>query len=433
MSLVDKVNNLHDFIAENIHISDKDFKIKSRTYNTEVLFGVLNSLLENKIIYVGEYGLGKSSLSSTISSLAYQIPIQSVTSASIKGNPELSSEYVVGRPDLGELNQGNEKVIWSKFLITQPKIVDELNRIPASKQSLLLSGMQEGSWSHLNQTFVVPSGSWFATMNYPDAGTKPVGPALMDRFDLMVEAKSPSMNVKRLIRNQGSLSLAMPSLARSYDTIIENTQDDLVQLYTQIQGVKSMYRDTVKKSFGLTLIDDEERQTLKEHVSNVEYEEEAHLFFDFISSEFDSCQVFGQKRSYEECPQGCHYKNYPCYDIGSGMSIRTDKAIMSFSKALAFLDGQNVQPYHIKKVFPLAMWHKTKVREEELEKVRYKERGDPERLAYFKSAMNASSNRFGRLKKKQKKFVEHILNGDTAKVEAIQSKLDHPVFKEYLK
>lgn len=433
MSLVEKIQNLHDFVTNNVHLADNDFKLRSRNYNTEVMLGFLNAFLEQKIIYVGEYGLGKTNLCNTISSLAYQIPKESVTNASVKGNPELTAESVIGRPDLGKLNQGNESIIWSNFVLTQPKVIDELNRIPAGKQSMLLSGMQENLWSHLNDNFVSPTGSWFATMNYPDAGTRPVSPALMDRFSLMIEAKSPSLNTKRLIRTGKIKSLKNLQLAKAYDSLLIHNQDDILQLYSNMEAIKNHYTQWINQEFSLELIDDLERKEFIQQVNNVEFSQDAHLFLDFIGSEYDSCQIFGQKRNYEECPEGCHFKNYPCFDVSSGLSVRTENSLTTFSKALAYMDNSLVQPEHVEKIFPFALWHKANVREEKIQALEESKRVDPAKLTYFKKSIRKTRNRFEKLKLTQQEMIKYIINDDVANASKIADKLDHPIFAEYMK
>src|SRR5690606_27298599 len=127
--------------------------------------------------------------------------------SSIKGHPELSFEQLIGRPDLGLLNTGKEKVLWSDFIQSPSKVIDEINRIPESKQNILLTGMQNNSWSFLNDYFISKESAWFATANYKDSGNFSIIPPLLDRFDLCLESKSPDINIARILRNKPQISL----------------------------------------------------------------------------------------------------------------------------------------------------------------------------------------------------------------------------------
>ena len=88
----------------------------------------------------------------------------------MSGHPEQTEEKIVGRPNLGKLNQG-EVVVWSTFARLPVKIVDEINRLPETKQSLILDGLERGKWEYLNQGLINDEFCLFATANYQDQGT----------------------------------------------------------------------------------------------------------------------------------------------------------------------------------------------------------------------------------------------------------------------
>ena len=51
-----------------------------------------------------------------------------IWASEVGGHPEQTEEKIVGRPDLGKLNQGQEEVVWSSFVQLPVKIVDEINK-----------------------------------------------------------------------------------------------------------------------------------------------------------------------------------------------------------------------------------------------------------------------------------------------------------------
>ena len=116
----------------------------------------------------------------------------------------------MGRPDLASSTAG--EVVWSTLALLPVKVVDEINRLPETKQSMILDGVDRGNWSYLNQMITNDEFGLFATANYQDQGTNTIVAPLLDRFDVMVESKHPGPNLSwrigkgeptcKLLRNQ---------------------------------------------------------------------------------------------------------------------------------------------------------------------------------------------------------------------------------------
>ena len=90
----------------------------------------------------------------------------------MSGHPEQTEEKIVGRPNLGALNRGDEEVVWSAFSVLPVKVVDEINRLPETKQSLILNGVDRGNWTYLNQVQINEEYCLFATTNYQESRNK---------------------------------------------------------------------------------------------------------------------------------------------------------------------------------------------------------------------------------------------------------------------
>ena len=90
-------------------------------------------------------------------------------------------------------------MVWSTFARLPVKIVDEINRLPETKQSLILDGLERGKWEYLNQGLINDEFCLFATANYQDQGTNTLVPPLLDRFDVVVESKHRRANIACLI------------------------------------------------------------------------------------------------------------------------------------------------------------------------------------------------------------------------------------------
>jgi MoxR-like ATPase len=417
----------YEFIKKNIYLCNSDLNIGKQKFNQALLFGMLSASLKGKTLYVGEYGLGKTTLSETISSVMNSIPLSIISNSSIKGQPELSYEQMIGRPDLGLLNKGTEKVIWSNFVKLPSKVVDEINRIPESKQNILLTGMQSNSWNFLNETYVSESSSWFATANYKDSGNYSIIPPLLDRFDLCLESKNPNINISRILRNKDTDLISYPKFLSKLNN--HNTDFNL-----NLEKIKLDFRNDVKKDYDLDLLTDVDLNNVSNQITNIGFSQETNLFLDLLLAEFSSCSYYGSKRSSDSCPSGCHYNTYSCSKISSPLSVRTQKALSTYSKALAWIDNKaNVELDHVLKVAPLVMWHKSFIKEEYSLNKDQDKREDPLNLHITNELVRDVNKRFKSLKAHQEEIITYILNKDFVKATTKAKTMDHPVFDQYVK
>ena len=179
------------FIQDRLYFNRQDIEVKGEHHNAALLLGMITGLVGGKQIIVGEPDLGKTTSAEYIGALLYRLPIGVVWEAEVSGHPEQTEEKIVGRPNLGQLNQGIEEVVWSSFARLPVKVVDEINRLPETKQSMILDGVDRGNWSYLNQVVINDEYCLFATANYQDRGTNTIVAPLLDRFDVLVESKHP--------------------------------------------------------------------------------------------------------------------------------------------------------------------------------------------------------------------------------------------------
>src|SRR4029434_4388801 len=194
-----KVRDMYQFISEHLYFSRPDLEIQGEAVNTTLLLSLLTALLGGKALIIGEPGLGKTTAAEYVCALIYGFPLGVIWSSVVAGHPEQTEEKIIGRPNLGRLNQGQEVVVWSYFARLPVKIVDEMNRLPETKQSLILDVVERGKWEYLNQGLINDEFCLFATANYQDQGTNTLVPPLLDRFDVVVESKHPGANIACLI------------------------------------------------------------------------------------------------------------------------------------------------------------------------------------------------------------------------------------------
>ena len=199
-----KVRDICAFISEHLYFSRPDLNLYGEPANATVLLSLLTALTGGKALVIGEPGLGKTTAAEYVCAMVYGFPLGVIWSSVVGGHPEQTEEKIVGSPDLGKLNQGEEAVIWSHFARLPVKIVDEINRLPETKQSLILDGVERGKWEYLNQSLINDEFCLFATANYQDQGTNTLVPPLLDRFDIVVESKHPGANIASLIGQDSS-------------------------------------------------------------------------------------------------------------------------------------------------------------------------------------------------------------------------------------
>lgn len=426
--------SIYEYIKDNLYYCNDDIVIGNNEYNSSLILGMLTAVTNSSLIYVGEYGLGKTSLAETISSLIFSLPKDVIESSSVKGNPDLGYEQLVGRPDLGELNQGKEKIIWSNFIFSKSKVVDEINRIPEHKQNILLTGMENNSWKYLNSYIVTEESPWFATKNYKDSGNNGIIPPLLDRFALCVESKSPGVNNSRLIRLNEKESISYPDIALAYEAILQTKDLKYDEFKQGAVLIREEFRKRILKDKKIHLLDDNDLQEIKKQISKISFDNDSNYLMDVVNAELGSCQLYGQKRSHEECPQDCHFTNYACYKTNNNISVRTILAINDFSKALGWLDDKStVNEGFVENILPYALWHKTDINQGELEKNKYQARMEPLKLEVVKNIVKEISKRAKQIRKHQEEFASFVLNDDLRSAESLAKGQDHPVFNEYLK
>ena len=120
------VREFYDFIQSRLYFNRPDLQVREEEFNSTLLFTLLTALTGGKALIIGEPGLGKTTAAEYVGSLLYQLPVGTVWASEVGGHPEQTEEKIIGRPDLGKLNQGQEEVVWSHFVQLPVKIVEPI-------------------------------------------------------------------------------------------------------------------------------------------------------------------------------------------------------------------------------------------------------------------------------------------------------------------
>jgi len=390
------IRALYDFIGEHLYLSRPDLEVGGEKYNSALLLSLLTALLGGKELVIGEPGLGKTTSAEYVSALLYRIPLGVLWGSEVAGHPEQTEEKMVGRPDLGKLNRGEEQVVWSNFVQLPVKIIDEINRLPETKQSLILDGVDRGNWEYLNQILLQDEYCLFATANYQDQGTQTLIPPLLDRFDVMVESKHPGANLSFFISQQEKKDSLVrdPQHEREfYAVLLEKAAPEGKE--AKLEELGGHFAGLLRERHNLATLEKGERQALRAAIAGLEFSPDASAFMRTALTELSFCCTYGQKRSNEECPEGCHYSGYLCYQVRNCASNRLPTSLRRYAQALAWLlRSAQVEAEHVRCVLPYVVAHRVQWRDTYVSAREREARRDPLPIHLAKQAVAEIWHRF---------------------------------------
>ena len=430
-ALRETVREIYSYIGENLYLNRPDLKVKGERFNSALLMSLLTGLCQGKELIIGEPGLGKTTSAEYVCALLYQFPLGTIWAGEVAGHPEQTEEKIIGRPDLGKLNQGEEVVVWSHFALLPVKIVDEINRLPETKQSMILDGVDRGNWEYLNDAIINREYSLFATSNYQDRGTNTIIAPLIDRFDVIVESKHPGPNLAYLIGTRGANGEALrhEELEGEFQSVLSQRLPYEARM-EKVQELCGRFGEILSNGPGIKTLSREDRRQIRVRKNEIPFDLDSNAFLRLVISELSFCYRFGQKRSDEACEEGCHFTGYLCNATRNCISNRFPTSARNFSQALAWLLGDDeVGLEHLKAVLPFTLAHRIQWKEEALAQREKEARNDPLDLHMAKEAVKEMHRRYmeqGRQVKNALALACRITEGEA--MEPIQG--DHPIYWE---
>ena len=324
-------------------------------------------------------------------------------------------------------------VIWSYFTLLPVKIVDEINRLPETKQSMILDGVDRGKWDYLNDAIINQEYCLFATANYQDRGTNTIIAPLIDRFDIMVESKHPGANLAYQIGALGSngQALRQPDLEAEFHQILSAKLPYSVRM-ERVEAICDRFGEALAKGLGIRTLSRAERQTIRLQKETIPFDLDANAFLRLVIAELSFCHRFGQKRSHQGCEEGCHFTGYLCNAVQNCISNRFPISVRNFCQALAWLLGDEmVGLEHLLAVVPFALAHRIQWKEEFLAQYDKDVRKDSLVIYMAKKAVAEMHRRYMEQStpiKDALSIAYRISEGET--IEPIRG--DHPVYWEIL-
>ncbi len=391
-----QVMDLYQFINSRLYFNRPDLEIKGENFNSTILFGLLTGLVQGKELIIGEPGLGKTTSAEFVGSLLYQYPLGMIWGSEVSGHPEQTEEKIIGRPDLGKLNQGQEDVVWSYFSQIPIKIVDEINRLPETKQSMILDGVDRGNWEYLNEMIINEEYCLFATANYQDGGTNTLIAPLVDRFDVMVESRYPGPNLSFLIgKSKGKDQiLRHPKFEKELYRVLTSKMA-YERKMAQAEEICNAFGEYLSKTIGVRPLRKEDREKIRSEIEAMEFDLDASAFTRMLLAELSFCDRYGQKRIVESCEEGCHYTGYLCHQIKNCASNRLPISIKLYAQGLAWLLGDSeIDIEHVKAVMPYALSHRIQWKDQVLSQKEKAKRDDPFQIYLAKEAVKIVAQRY---------------------------------------
>ncbi len=433
------VKGLYDVIRDKLYMGDEVFEVGDRRYEPIALFGIITCILNGRELIFGDYGSGKTTSSERISSLIKGLPLEFVQSITIHGHPEQTEEKIKATLDLGILEkEGREVVKWKACVFSPVLIVDEINRLPMGKQNMILNEIDRNIWSYRGDTIVFKDDkTFFATVNYQDLGTTKIIQPLLDRFDIAVETGRIHPIRKRLIRRgvKDEILRDRRITRELIEYISENNEtekaDDVIRFIREkSEEFKDILEDRLsKEGFRVEIPKDDEIRRISKEIEKNDVSEDAELFLDFIGQEV-YCQL-GLKKDFSKC-DGCHYVNYICSDLYS-ISNRAEISLFKYSKALAWIEEEEVSLEHVLSIMPYVLWHRSEINYKKISEIRDVEKDCCDELYAVKELISEVRRRWDEHREYQIEAYRCIINGEYDRLKELAGNFNHPFFKSLIR
>ncbi|RUM35169.1 MAG: hypothetical protein DSY33_00205 [Archaeoglobus sp.] len=428
MDLRDKVLKLYATVTTKMYFGEDSFFSGRESYNPLALFSILSILTSRNVLVFGDYGSGKTTSCERIASLLKCVPLEFVQASTIHGHPEQTEEKIKATLDLGALErEGIEVVRWRVTPFCPVTIVDEINRLPAGKQNLILNEVDRGIWSYRGATLFLSKKPLFATVNYGDEGTSKLIPPLSDRFDVAVETGRVDAVMRRKVR------------AGIDDSFLRDRElaEEMIRNVLEINGreaenyvreVAETFAEELSKRLNFEVLIPEEADEVRKEIEEVELLPEAEMFLDYLSQEV-YCQMT-TKKDFSRC-DGCHYSIFACSDIGI-FSGRAENSIVTFAKALSWLEEVECGIQQVKAVLPYCLWHRCGLNQGRVVEVRDIEKNECDEVHALKEIIEDVFRRWEEHRDFQIIAYKALLEGNKEILEELCEKISHPLFKSLL-
>lgn len=438
--LKDKIHKLYELIRDHFYLGDELLHVADKSYSPVALFGTISLIIGGRELVLGDYGSGKTSSSERLASLIKGLPLEFVQATTIHAHPEQTEEKMKATLDLGALErEGKEVVKWKITPFSPVVIIDEINRLPVGKQSVLLNEVDRNIWSYRGETLMLrEQKAFFATINYQDIGATKLIPPLLDRFDVAIET-GPSHPVRKRIIRRGinEEDLKDRDLSQHLIEVILQNNDtgsaDKVVDYIDQKSEEFKYeleKRLQRRGIDIQIPRIAELEAIAEEIESRPVSEDAELFLDYLGQEIP-CHYTLQK-DFSRC-EGCHYQNYICSDLYS-LSNRAEQSAFRFAKALAWMGGEDEATLeHFMAVLPYVLWQRSPLSDKKRSEVKDIEKTSSDEWYAVADLLREIKRRWEEHKDYQIEAYMALKKGDSQKLESLAAEIEHAFFQNLVR
>jgi MoxR-like ATPase len=321
-----------------------------------VLMGVFTYIGRKNALLIGNPGTGKTTFASVISSAISGLPFDLFDNLKIVGHPEQTKDTMLARVDLGRLAE--EGVVWQPVVYLPSIIIDEINRLPPGKQSILLEFVRTGTVEHLGKYFSRDKPAFFATQNFDGPGTYPLPSPQLDRFDISLEFQPGPAYIQDLILQANSRinkELKDPAVTKEIVSYLLSKDRSIEE---KLEYLNKKSRELRKKRTNLPSIEPLDEYML-DYVYNLEYTPDAITFLHCIWEEINTTKLYGTNRRSDPRDYSEHNKVFASSKVNEGISPRFWSSAKYYAGALAlYLGDKEVDFEHVWAIAPYVLSHR---------------------------------------------------------------------------
>lgn len=327
----------------------------------KLTLGAFTYLANRNVLLVGEPGTGKTTFASVVAAGLSGLPYDLFARTQVQGHPDQTKEEMLARPHVGALTtEGREEVVWQNTLFVPLVLIDEFNRLPEGKQSILQEYIRTGAVSHLNETFHRDDVAFAATVNEDDRGTYEVTPPNRDRFDVSIEFTHGTGWLQEHVQRAWEAvqrDLALPDTTAD---VLERLGDDDATRGERLEHLAEKRADLRDEfaALGLDPFTPEEEAAFRDAVDDVALDPEASAYLEFLYDECNLSSTLTNKRRSDDPGRFTHDRELAFGALVNGVSARRRRAIVAYARMLAFsLGDERATVDHVRAVVPYCLAH----------------------------------------------------------------------------